>query len=90
MEQETQEQTNKFNNKIYYILPEFSGKNVPIIEVAKLMGKDQQFIRQGIIRGIFRLELHLRKQSQMVVMKGKNHLNTIFRLAQNYYGNILE
>ena len=26
MEQETQEQTNKFNNKIYYILPEFSGK----------------------------------------------------------------
>lgn len=37
MEQETQEQTNKFNNKIYYILPEFSGKNVPIIEVAKLM-----------------------------------------------------
>lgn len=34
MEQETQEQTNKFNNKIYYILPEFSGKNVPIIEVA--------------------------------------------------------
>ena len=50
MEQETQEQTNKFNNKIYYILPEFSGKNVPIIEVAKLMGKDQQFIRQGIIR----------------------------------------
>ena len=30
MEQETQEQTN-------YILPEFSGKNVLIIEVAKLM-----------------------------------------------------
>lgn len=28
MEQETQEQTNKFNNKIYYILPEFSGKVV--------------------------------------------------------------
>lgn len=65
MEQETQEQTNKFNNKIYYILPEFSGKNVLIIEVAKLMWKDQQFIRQGIIRGILRLELHLRKQSQM-------------------------
>ena len=28
MEQKTQEQTNKFNNKIYYILPEFSGKVV--------------------------------------------------------------
>ena len=36
------------------------------------------------------MELHLRKQSQMVVRKGKNHLNTIFMLAQNYYGNILE
>ena len=43
MEQETQEQTNKFNNKIYYILPEFSGKNVPIIEVAKLMGHRRCF-----------------------------------------------
>ena len=28
--------------------PEFSGKNVPVKEVARLMGKDQQFIRQGI------------------------------------------
>lgn len=90
MEQETQEQTNKFNNKIYYILPEFSGKNVPIIEVAKLMGKDQQFIRQGIIRGILPIGVAFKKNTQMVVMKGKNHLNTIFMLAQNYYGNILE
>ena len=61
MEQETQEQTNKFNNKIYYILPEFSGKNVPIIEVAKLMGKDQQFIRQGIIRGILPIGVAFKK-----------------------------
>ena len=29
----------------------FSGKNVPIKEISKLMGKDQQFIRQGIING---------------------------------------
>lgn len=61
MEQETQEQTNKFNNKIYYILPEFSGKNVLIIEVAKLMGKDQQFIRQGIIRGILPIGVAFKK-----------------------------
>ena len=29
----------------------FSGKNVPIKDIAKLIGKDQQFIRQGIING---------------------------------------
>lgn len=40
--------------KIYklYEMPKFTGKNVPVKEVAKLMGKDQQFIRQGIIRGL--------------------------------------
>ena len=29
----------------------FDGRNVPVKDVAKLMGKDQQFIRQGIING---------------------------------------
>lgn len=46
------ESNNKINNKIYYDVPEFSGHNVPIKEIAKLMGKDQQFIRQGIIKGV--------------------------------------
>ena len=43
---------NKSNEKIFYEIPKFSGKNIPVKEVAKLMGKDQQFIRQGIIRGL--------------------------------------
>lgn len=43
---------NSINEKIFYEVPEFDGKNIPVKEVAKLMGKDQQFIRQGIIRGI--------------------------------------
>jgi len=30
----------------------FSGKNIPVTTVAKIIGKDQQFIRQGIIKGI--------------------------------------
>lgn len=48
-----QERTkNVSNEKIFYEVPEFDGKNVPVKEVARLMGKDQQFIRQGIIRGI--------------------------------------
>ncbi len=34
-----------------YNLPKFSGKNIPVKEVSKLIGKDQQFVRQGIING---------------------------------------
>ena len=48
---EAQVSSNHQSNKIYYDLPEFSGKNVPVKDVAKLMGKDQQFVRQGIING---------------------------------------
>ena len=44
--------SNKSNEKIFYEIPKFNGKNIPVKEVAKLMGKDQQFIRQGIIRGL--------------------------------------
>ena len=44
--------SNKSNEKIFYEIPKFSGKNIPVKEVAKLMGKDQQYIRQGIIRGL--------------------------------------
>lgn len=40
------------NERIFYEVPEFDGKNIPVKEAARLMGKDQQFIRQGIIRGI--------------------------------------
>jgi len=43
---------NNKEDKIYYEIPEFNGKNIPVKEVAKLMGKDQQFIRQGIIKGV--------------------------------------
>lgn len=31
---------------------EFSGANIPVIEAAKIMRKDQQFVRQGMIKGI--------------------------------------
>ena len=42
-------QENKIT-KVYQI-PEFDGKNIPVKVVAELLGKDQQFIRQGIIKG---------------------------------------
>lgn len=38
--------------KMCYVVPEFTGENVPVIEAAKIMKKDQQFIRQGMIQGI--------------------------------------
>ena len=47
-------------NKLYTI-PEFDGRNVPVKEVARLMGKDQQFIRQGIIRGILPIGVAFKK-----------------------------
>lgn len=50
--EENKVKTNNINERIYYEVPEFDGKNIPVKEAARLMGKDQQFIRQGIIRGI--------------------------------------
>lgn len=52
---------NENNNKIFYEVPEFDGKNIPVKEVAKLMGKDQQFIRQGIIKGILPIGIAFKK-----------------------------
>lgn len=48
------------NNKIYYDVPKFSVRNVPVKEVAKLIGEDQQFIRQGIIKGFLPIETALK------------------------------
>ena len=38
--------------KIYYEVPEFTGENVPVAVAARIMKKDKQFIRQGIVQGI--------------------------------------
>lgn len=49
------------NNNISYKIPDFDGKNIPVKEVAKLMGKDQQFIRQGIIKGLLPIGVAFKK-----------------------------
>ena len=41
----------EINERIFYEVPEFDGRNIPVKEVARLLNKDQQFIRQGIIKG---------------------------------------
>lgn len=38
----------------YIVIPKFTGRNVPIAEIAKATGKDPQFIRLGLQRGIFK------------------------------------
>ena len=34
-------------------LPPFTGRNVPVGEIAKAIGKDAQYIRYGLQKGIF-------------------------------------
>jgi hypothetical protein len=39
--------------KIYQVeLPPFTGRNVPITEIAKAIGKDPQYVRVGLQQGI--------------------------------------
>ena len=39
--------------KVYLETPAFTGRNVPITELAEALGKDAQFIRLGLQEGIF-------------------------------------
>lgn len=39
------------SNEIIIKAPEFTGENIPIAEVAKILRKDPQYVRQGIIQG---------------------------------------
>ena len=40
----------------------FSGKNIPVTAVAKIMGKDQQFVRQAMIEGLLPIGVAFRKK----------------------------
>ena len=39
-------------DKIYLEVPEFTGGNVPIPVAAKVLNKDQQYVRLGLIQGV--------------------------------------
>ena len=47
--------------KIYYDVPEFTGENVPVAVAAKVMRKDKQFVRQGIIQGLLKFGVAFKK-----------------------------
>ena len=40
----------------------FSGKNIPVTAVAKIMGKGQQFVRQAMIEGLLPIGVAFRKK----------------------------
>ena len=43
--------------------PKFTGRNVPIGELAKVIGKDAQFIRIGLQKGILNFGYALKKEN---------------------------
>ena len=49
-------------SKIVFQVSEFDGKNIPVTEAAKIIGKDQQFIRQGMIAGILPIGTVFKKE----------------------------
>ena len=49
-------------SKVYLEVPEFTGENVPVAVAARVMKKDQQFIRQGIILGFLKFGVAFKKE----------------------------
>ena len=41
-------------NKLYIDCTKFTGRNVPITEIAKAIGKDAQYVRVGLQQGILK------------------------------------
>lgn len=48
--------------KIYLEVPNFTGENVPVNVAARVMKKDPQFIRQGIILGLLKFGVAFKKE----------------------------
>lgn len=51
------------NNKTILKLPEFTGRNVPIAELSKAIGKDPQFIRIGLQKGILKFGYAMKRDN---------------------------
>lgn len=44
------------------MVPEFDGANIPVAVAAKIMKKDKQFVRQGIIQGLLDFGVAFKKE----------------------------
>lgn len=49
-------------NKVYLEVPKFTGENVQVSVAARVMKKDQKFIRQGIILGLLKFGVAFKKE----------------------------
>lgn len=49
--------------KVYIDLPPFTGRNVPITEIAKAMRKDAQYVRLGLQQGIFQFGYAIKQEN---------------------------
>lgn len=48
--------------KLYVELPHFTGRNVPITEVARAMHKDAQYVRLGLQQGLLKFGYVMKKE----------------------------
>jgi hypothetical protein len=53
----------RMDRKLYVELPPFTGRNVPITEIAKAMGKDAQYVRVGIQKGILKFGVAIKMEN---------------------------
>lgn len=53
----------RMDKKLYIELPPFTGRNVPIKEIAKATGKDAHYIRIGIQQGIFKFGVAMKMEN---------------------------
>lgn len=49
--------------RVYIELPQFTGRNVPIGELAKTIGKDAQYIRIGLQKGTLKFGYAIKKDN---------------------------
>lgn len=53
----------KEENRVFIEMPEFTGRNVPIMELSKVIGKDAQFIRIGLQKGILKFGYAMKRDN---------------------------
>ena len=49
--------------RVFIELPAFTGRNVPITELSKAIGKDAQFIRIGLQKGILKFGYAMKRDN---------------------------
>ena len=53
----------KKKKRVFIELPAFTGRNVPITELSKAIGKDAQFIRIGLQKGILKFGYAMKRDN---------------------------